>query len=91
VSEERLSDRGVKLAPQATQPVGPVDRLIVATTWSGPLILARLHEGEPDPTQAELDAMADELSPYGGVKPTVRVLERPPVAAPGGRPGSTPR
>jgi hypothetical protein len=62
------------VSPSAAANPSPVDRLIVATYWSGSALLAQLHEGEPDPTPEELQAMADELVTYTGVKAVVRVL-----------------
>jgi hypothetical protein len=53
-----------------------IDRLIVATCWNGPFVLAPLHEGEPRPTAEELAAMSARLTDDDGNSPVVRVVER---------------
>jgi hypothetical protein len=49
--------------------------VIVATMWTGPQMVSAVDPAAP-PTQADLDAIADELTPGNcGVRPTVRVVE----------------
>lgn len=62
-----------------------MSRSVVVTLWSGARIVQRLGPGDPDPTQAELDAIATEwLAANDGVRPVVRVLEKAPTRRPFG-------
>ena len=48
---------------------------IVATMWTGPEVVGAVDAAAP-PTQADLDAIADRMTPTNrGVRPVVRVLE----------------
>ncbi len=47
---------------------------IIATRWRGAQLLGVLPPGADDPTQEQLDGLA-EASVRCGIKPTVRVLE----------------
>lgn len=55
-----------------------VNRSIVVLLWAGARIVRRLGPGDPDPTPAELDAIAVAHTAWNDdcVRPVVRVLEQ---------------
>lgn len=58
-------------------------RTVIAELWTGAVVVRRLGPDEPNPTVAELDAIATTMTPRNdGVRPVVRVLERSGI--PGG-------
>jgi hypothetical protein len=58
-------------------------RNVVVQLWSGSVIAARLEHDDPDPTQADLDAIATAwIAANDGVRPSVRVLEQSNVPSP---------
>jgi hypothetical protein len=55
-------------------------RAVVVETWDGPVTVQRLAAADPEPTPVELAQLATDWTPAaGGVRPTVRVLERGPA------------
>ncbi len=68
-------------------------RNVIVELWTGARIAARLGSGDPDPTQADLDAIAVAWTASNdGVRPAVRVLQQ--SSLPGrslGPAGSVPR
>lgn len=57
-------------------PLGPVRARVVLTCWDGPRVVKVLRQGEPDPTQDELDALLASI-PWvtSGMWPTARIIE----------------
>jgi hypothetical protein len=62
--------------------LGRVRARIIAQFWDHPRVVRELREGEPDPSQQELDDLAASIKTTSGVPPTVRVIEvmyKPPL------------
>jgi hypothetical protein len=56
-----------------------VIRTVVVELWTGALVVQRLGPDDPDPTLAELDAIAvAHIAANDGVRPVVRVMEQMP-------------
>ena len=52
-------------------------RTVIVQLWTGPQIVKRLGSSDPNPTQAELDAIAVAWTAWNeGVRPVVRVVEQ---------------
>ncbi|MEJ7783810.1 MAG: hypothetical protein WKF96_03335 [Solirubrobacteraceae bacterium] len=67
-------------------------RVIVATLWSGPIVVRRLAAADAAPSLAELDQIATAMvARNDGIRPVVRVLERSGIGGGLGAPGSVPR
>lgn len=85
------------MAATAPQPDrGP--RVVTVATWDGPVTVQHLDRFDPNPSAEELAQLAvDWSSRAGGVRPTVRIIERAPslrstgAGGAGGPAGSLPR
>jgi hypothetical protein len=77
---------GFAVTSSADPAGGTIRAHIVATCWGGSMVLGELRWGEPDPSQAELDALAESIPISSGVRPNVRVIDvafrRPPEVNP---------